>query len=165
MGAEGFVKIGSSTLHVDDAALFVQDAVAAVAGAAQLAGLGIPDFVDTAEANAGILGQLHHDGNILSEMGHGLVLCGDADHRHNEVSALHFGVAQTQLIHPVNAGFLEPADIIGVMDDGHLVGLIVLNVVDIWFEHEIDLLSECTMLNTQCTMRADIASAEDRIWE
>ena len=56
-------------------------------------------------------------------MRHGFVFAADLEHRTAEALGLDAVVSVTELFEQVDAGFLEPADIVGVMDDTHTVRL------------------------------------------
>lgn len=124
--------------EADDPALAVQQAVFALAGGPQLAGVGVPHLVAELEADAVVIGQLDGDGYGVVEVSHGLVLGGDADHRHHDAPGLHLPEGDAHLGHPVHAGLLEPADVVAVVDDGHLVGLVVFRVVNVRFDFHGD---------------------------
>ena len=104
-------------------AVGIDEAVAAVAGAAHLAGRLVENVVVQRHAHAVVLGDRGLNADRFTEFGHGLILAGDLEDGAAVACGLDAVVAEAELLEQINAGLLEPADVVRVMDDTHAVGL------------------------------------------
>ena len=59
------------------------------------------------------------------------ILAVNGAHRAYEAHLFHFVIRRTELFHKVDAGFFEPADVVRMMYERHLVGFVVLDFVGI----------------------------------
>ena len=110
-------------------AVGIDEAVAAVAGAAHLAGRLVENVVVQRHAHAVVLGDRGLNADRFTEFGHGLILAGDLEDGAAVACGLDAVVAEAELLEQIDAGLLEPADVVRVMDDTHAVGLVVLDLV------------------------------------
>ena len=60
-----------------------------------------------------------------------LIFTGDGFDRGDDSFFLHSRVREPQLIHPLDPGFLHPVDIVGMVNNTHHIGFIVLNPMEI----------------------------------
>ena len=71
------------------------------------------------------------DADPLVKVGRAAVTAFHADHRREDAPGLQGHEADTVPVEEFHASLLHPADIVRVVDDRHLVGLVVLDAVDI----------------------------------
>ena len=81
------------------------------------------------------------DPYLLAEAGRGMVFCRAAHHRDLNAHAFDLGKGQTHLLEPVHPSLFKPADIVGMVDNGHLIRLIILHGMTIGYQHSLSFIS------------------------
>ena len=129
MGRERVVEFRPAAAQNGGVAVRIDEAVAAVARAAQLTGRLVKDVVMQRHAHAVVPGDGRLDAHGFAEAAHRLVLARDLEHRAAVTLGLDAVVAEAELLEQVNTRLLEPANVVRVVDDAHAVGFVILNLV------------------------------------
>ena len=102
------------------------------AGAAELAAGLVVHLVGHPEPDAPELRDLHVDSHPVVKAAGPEVAALHADHRGDHAPGLQAREARADLIQVGHPGLLHPADIVGVVDDGHFVGFVIMDSVDVF---------------------------------
>src|SRR5699024_5721290 len=65
----------------------------------------------------------------ISKISHSFILAGHRKYWTDQPIFLHLSIGKPTAVHKVHSGFLKPANIIGVVDNSHLVCLIILSLM------------------------------------
>ena len=131
---EAFMHAWLDFLQRNRASSLVQEAMLAFSGRAQLAGRDIDDAIGKTQFDAVVRLDFRKDVDGIAIADHRLILGFDCQYRADYAVRFEFRVICTDLIKEVDAGFLEPTDVIRMVDDFHLICFIVLGDVDIGFQ-------------------------------
>jgi len=131
---EALMHMWLDFLQRNGAARFVQEAMLAFAGRPQLAGCDIDDAVVQTQFDTVVRIDFGQDINGIPETDHRFVMRFDGKHWAVDAGFLQSGIIRADLVEEIHAGLLEPTDVIGVVDDLHLVRFVVLREVDIGFQ-------------------------------
>lgn len=90
-------------------------------------------------------------------MHHPKIICLYGQHRTYNSGLFHLLISQSHLFHQINPRLFKPPDIIGVMDDSHLIGLIIMyfTLIAFSFFHVYLLPFSCPVriLPRSCSLR------------
>ncbi len=90
-------------------------------------------LIAEAHPHTGILRQKGPDFHLVPILDGHQIFAADVHHRDEDAACLHALITDADLIHEVAPGLFKPADVIGMMDNGHLIRLIIMNLVQIGF--------------------------------
>lgn len=110
----------------------IQEGVPRLAGRARLAGPGVDDTVGDGQTQTRIRFYRRDYRDAFPVTDARLIFAGDSEHRDDDAAFLHLVVAEAGALKEVGSGFLEPADVVRMMDHAHLVGFIILDLMEVW---------------------------------
>ena len=76
-----------------------------------------------------ILGNPRLNDNHIIKMNHAVILAGHRQHRADDLHRLHLLIGESDLLHQIHARLFPPCDIVGMMNDAHLIRLVILGVM------------------------------------
>ena len=62
-------------------------------------------------------------------MNHAVILAGHRQHRADDLHCLHLLIGESDLIHQIHPCLFHPFDIVGMMNDAHLIRLVILGMM------------------------------------
>src|SRR5699024_256498 len=70
--------------------------------------------------------------NSISKMSHSLIFTGHRKHRTDQSIFFHLGIREAASLNKVHPGLFAPPDVIGMMNDPHLICLVILSFMFIY---------------------------------
>lgn len=112
-------------LQRDGVTGIVKEAVCRRAGSQKFLCLCITHLIAESKSHAGILCENGVDADSITVSGGYKIFAADIQNRNQNAVIFHLLVGNAELLHQIKSGFLKPADIVAVMDDAHLICLVV----------------------------------------